>query len=63
MAICPALREIALILRRCGVPVGAIHDFPLQQDFGRPRKRDFARLKLHLSIFEQPEKNDFSANC
>ena len=24
------------------------------QDFGRPRKRDFAKLNLHLDIFEQP---------
>jgi hypothetical protein len=29
------------------------------QDFGRPRKRDFAGLNLHLGIFEQPDKNYF----
>jgi hypothetical protein len=29
------------------------------QDFGRPRKRDFAGPNLHLGIFEQSEKNDF----
>ena len=28
------------------------------QDFGRPRKRDFAGLNLHLGIFDQPEKNE-----
>lgn len=30
------------------------------QDVGRPRKRDFARLNLHLGIFEQPAKLTFS---
>jgi hypothetical protein len=29
------------------------------QDFGRPRKRDFAKLNLHLGIFDQPKKSDF----
>jgi len=32
--------------------------FPTK-DFGRPRKRDFARLNLHPGILEQPEKKDF----
>ena len=29
------------------------------QDFGRPRKRDFAGLNLLLGIFDQPKKNEF----
>jgi hypothetical protein len=33
---------------RCSVHVGAIHELPLRKDFGRPRKRDFAGLNLHL---------------
>jgi hypothetical protein len=32
------------------------------QDFGRPRERDFAKLNLHLRIFEQPDKNGFFSN-
>jgi hypothetical protein len=30
---------------------------------GAPAKRDFAELNLHLVLFEQPEKDYFSANC
>jgi len=30
------------------VPVGAIHELPLQRDFGGPRRWDFAKLNLHL---------------
>jgi hypothetical protein len=26
------------------------------QDLGSPRERDFAKLNLHLGIFEQPQK-------
>jgi hypothetical protein len=26
----------------------------IPQDFGRPRKRDFVKLNLHLNIFAQP---------
>jgi hypothetical protein len=29
------------------------------QDFGGPRRRDFAKLNLHLPLFEQPGKDDF----
>ena len=29
------------------------------QDFGSPRKRDFAKLNLHLVLFEEPGKDDF----
>ena len=29
------------------------------QNFEGPRKRDFARLNLYLSIFEQPAENHF----
>jgi len=29
------------------------------QDFGCPRKRDFAGFNLHPGIFDQPEKNEF----
>ena len=35
-----------------------IYAFPTR-DFGRPRKRDFAGLNLHLGFFDQPEKNEF----
>jgi hypothetical protein len=44
-----------------------------RQDFGGPRKRDFAKLNLHLpacrslgagrAIFEQPGKHDFCLNA
>jgi hypothetical protein len=27
------------------------------RDFSSPRKRDFAKLNLHLDIFEQPGKD------
>jgi hypothetical protein len=30
-----------------------------RQDFGGPRRRDFAKLNLHLALFEQPVKDDF----
>jgi len=30
------------------------------QDFGRPRKRDFAGFNFHLGIFDQPGKISFS---
>jgi len=33
------------------------------QDFGGPRERDFAKLNLHLGIFEQPAKKHFSATA
>jgi hypothetical protein len=38
------------------------------QDFSAPRKRDFAKLNLHLGIFEQPAKALFQkimkkSNC
>ena len=29
------------------------------QDFGSPRERDFAKLNLHLDIFERPENSYF----
>jgi hypothetical protein len=29
---------------------------------GAPVKRDFAKLNLHLALFEQPEKDDFSGS-
>jgi hypothetical protein len=32
------------------------------QDFEGSRKRDFAKLNLHLGIFEQPEKNNIFNN-
>ncbi len=32
---------------------------PTLQDFGRPRKRDFAKLNLHPGILDQPAKNEF----
>ncbi len=32
------------------------------QDFGSPRERDFAKLNLHLGIFEQPMKINFFCN-
>ena len=60
--ICPALCGIALILPRVkhgagslrGIPVGnGFKPFPTK-DFEGPRKRDFAKLNLHLGIFEQP---------
>jgi hypothetical protein len=31
----------------------------IPQDFGRPRERDFAKLNLHLGIFDQPGKIQF----
>jgi hypothetical protein len=31
------------------------------QDFWSPRRRDFAKLNLHLTFFEQPEKNFLSS--
>jgi hypothetical protein len=31
----------------------------LTRDFGDPRKRDFARLNLHVGIFDQPGKSEF----
>jgi hypothetical protein len=37
---------------------GAIHELPLLKNFGRPRKRDFARLNLHLGILDQPAQFD-----
>jgi len=40
---------------RCGVRQVRL----TPQDFGRPRKRDFAKLNLHLGIFDQPKKSDF----
>jgi hypothetical protein len=40
--------------------VGAIHELPLRWDFGRSRKRDFAKLNLHPGIFDQPSEIDFS---
>ena len=35
-----------------------IYAFPTR-DFGGPRRRDFAKLNLHLAFFEQPGKDDF----
>jgi hypothetical protein len=32
---------------------------PAYRRQGRPRRRDFAKLNLHLGIFDQPAKNDF----
>jgi len=29
------------------------------QDFGSSRRRDFAKLNLHLALFEQPGEDDF----
>ena len=29
------------------------------QDFGSPRRRDFAKLNLHLTLFKQPGKDGF----
>ena len=52
MPICPAFRVISFTLRRCGVRSN-VRLTP--QDFEGPRKRDFAKLNLHLGIFEQPE--------
>ena len=34
-----------------------IYAFPTR-DFGSPRRRDFARLNLHLTLFEQPGKKE-----
>jgi hypothetical protein len=87
MAICPALRGIALILAPLdevsktfetsnhgglsrtkkpslfyltGQVVAAYRQVRLTpQDFGGPRRRDFAKLNLHVALFEQPGKDDF----
>jgi hypothetical protein len=40
--------------------IAAYHQVRLTpQDFGSSRKRDFAKLNLHLDIFDQPGRNDF----
>jgi hypothetical protein len=74
MAVCC----VSLILRHCGVqpstpPAGSptrrrgkksllIRRDATLRISGAPGKRDFAKLNLHLALFEQPGKDDFTSS-
>jgi len=64
----PTGRQASAALSGCltvsaATPVGnGLKPFPTK-DFGHPRKRrDFAKLNLHVDLFEQPGKYHFFTN-